>query len=151
MLVLLQQRCPSSVRLSVTLWYCIKTNTASVTISSPTETPETLVFAVCRTRVLYRKEKPESRLLYTAKTLMFFLQKNQVHREIPKKSPRASTISESGEGTNWQFAILSCHISEMVQDMSKVAIIKSATGSCIRNQWITKGLCMQIFATVRVK
>jgi len=35
--------CPSD-----RLWYCIKTNKASVMISSPTESPKTLVFANIR-------------------------------------------------------------------------------------------------------
>jgi len=40
-LVLLEHRCLSA-RLSVTLWYCIKTNKASVIISSSTERLKTL-------------------------------------------------------------------------------------------------------------
>jgi len=46
-LVLLEKRCRVrlSVCPSVTLWYCIKTNKASVMISSATESPKTLVFS----------------------------------------------------------------------------------------------------------
>ena len=60
-LALLRQRC-LTVRLSVTLWLFIKTNKASVMISSPTESKKTLVFADIRFSSHFEWSHPERAL-----------------------------------------------------------------------------------------
>jgi len=56
-----------SVRLSVTHWHWVKTTQARITKSSPADSPRTLVFGI-----------------------------KKIHPEIPKGSPRARALNESG-------------------------------------------------------
>jgi len=66
----------ASVCLSVTLWYCIKTNKAIASwFLHATENQKTLVFA-----------------------------SYPVHLEIRKGSPRARVVYETAVGTNWRFS-----------------------------------------------
>jgi len=44
------------------------------------------------------------------------------HPEILRGSPRAGAFNEGGVGEIGDFRTLSCHISETVQDRTKVAI-----------------------------
>jgi len=64
-----------SVRPSVTRWHCVKTTQASITKSSPTDSPRTLVLAI------------------------------KVEPEIPKGSPIARALNESGVGKICVFSL----------------------------------------------
>ena len=81
-----------SVCPSVTCWHWVKTTQAGIAKSSPTDSPRSLVF--------WKK----------------------VHPEIRKGSPRARAINESGVGKIHNFQPISRHISETVQDRTKVTI-----------------------------
>ena len=47
---------------------------------------------------------------------------SKFHPEILRGSPRAGALNEGGVGKIGDFRSLSCHISETVQDRTKVAI-----------------------------
>jgi len=81
-----------SVCPSVTRWHCIKTTQAKITKSSPTDSP--------RSSLGDKKADPE----------------------IPKSSPLARALNDSGVGKIRNFQPINCRISDVVQDRTKVTI-----------------------------